>query len=121
MQIDPIQPKFAPVSAPGVAAGLRATAGRAFTEAYAAPGAASAAVTPIEERIPGDLPEVALDAVRTAARAYEQLRATGRELRFASTDVGLRIEVYDGSGHLVRRIPPNEALALAAEDATWLA
>jgi hypothetical protein len=119
MQIDPIQPQFAPLSAPGAAAGLRATAGRVFSEAYAGPAAEAA--TPVTELAPGDLPEVAIDAVRTAARAYEQLRATGRELRFASTEVGLRIEVYDGSGHLVRRIPPNEALALAAEEATWLA
>ena len=120
MQIDPIQPRFAPLSAPGAAAGLRATAGRVFTEASPGP-AAAAASSPVEELTPGDLPEVALDAVRTAARAYEQLRATGRELRFQPTDVGLRIEVYDGSGDLVRRIPPNEALALAAGEASWLA
>ena len=70
------------------------------------------------DREPAD---VALEAVQAAARVYEQLRANGRELRFASTDVGMRIEVYDGSGRLVRRIPPTEALALATRETTWLA
>src|SRR4051812_32160870 len=54
----------------------------------------------------------ALSAVQVAAEAYEVLRRTGRELRFASAGGVMRIEVYDGSGHLVRSIPPNEALAL---------
>ena len=63
----------------------------------------------------------AMEAVQTAARVYEQLKASGRELRFESTDIGLRIEVYDGSGRLVRRIPPTEALAIATRESTWLA
>ena len=63
----------------------------------------------------------ALEAVQTAARVYEQLKADGRELRFESTDTGMHIEVYDGSGRLVRRIPPTEALAIASRETTWLA
>ena len=65
--------------------------------------------------------EAALAAVQTAARVYEHLKSNGRELRFEDTDTGLRIEVYDGSGQLVRRIPPTEALALATRESTWLA
>jgi uncharacterized FlaG/YvyC family protein len=54
---------------------------------------------------------------------YEQLRASGRELHFSTGEAGtMQIEVYDGRGELIRRIPPTEALALAAEGAmTWQA
>jgi hypothetical protein len=103
MSIDPIQPPFFAVAAPGTTAGLRATAGKAFADALSEPF------------------NDAMAAVQTAMRAYERLRATGRELRFEPTDAGLRIEVYDGEGRLLQRIPPNEALALAAGDARWQA
>ena len=80
------------------------------------------------DRRAGDVEQVgraptteAMEAVQVAARVYEQLKANGRELRFESTDIGLRIEVYDGSGRLVRRIPPTEALAIATRESTWLA
>jgi propanediol dehydratase small subunit len=115
MSLQPVISHYAVPSAPGVAAGLRA---------------ATAAPRPAEQVEPEmskakaalELPPDALQAVQAAARAYEQLRATGRELRFQATDTGLRIEVFDGSGNLVRRIPPNEAMALAApKGATWLA
>jgi hypothetical protein len=102
MSIDPIQPPFFAV-APGTTAGLRATAGKAFSDALAEPF------------------NDAMKAVQTARRAYDQLRANGRELRFEPTDTGLRIEVYDGEGRLLQRIPPTEALALAAGDARWRA
>jgi hypothetical protein len=102
MAIDPIQPPFFAV-APGTTAGLRATAGKAFSEALA---------EPFNE---------AMAAVQVARRAYDQLRATGRELRFEATDIGMRIEVYDGEGRLLQRIPATEALALAAGEARWRA
>lgn len=73
------------------------------------------------EQLRQDPTNDAMAAVQTAARVYEQLKASGRELRFANTDVGMRIEVYDGSGRLVRRIPPTEALAIATRESTWLA
>lgn len=63
----------------------------------------------------------ALTAVQIAAQAYEVLRRHGRELRFQADDGIMRIEVYDGTGRLVRTIPPNEALALAAGEASWQA
>ena len=115
MSLPPVTSQYAIPSAPGVAAGLRAATG--------APHPANAVEPELSKaRAKIELPPDALQAVQTAARAYEHLKATGRELRFAATDAGLRIEVYDGTGNLVRRIPPNEAMALASrEEATWLA
>lgn len=63
----------------------------------------------------------ALTAVQIAAQAYEVLRQHGRELRFQADDGLMRIEVYDGTGRLVRTIPPNEALAIAVGEASWQA
>ena len=66
--------------------------------------------------------EAAMEAVQTAARAYEQLRAADRALHFELTETGMRIEVFDGEGKLLRQIPPTEALALAAgREQPWLA
>ena len=63
-----------------------------------------------------------MEAVQAAARAYEQLRAADRVLHFEMTDTGMRIEVFDGEGKLLRQIPPTEALALAAgREQPWLA
>ena len=118
MSIDPLQPPLFPaMGAPGVAAGVRATAGQPFADALAGAQAPADKVA-VEDEPTHD----AMAAVQVAARAYEQLRETGRELRFQNTDIGMQIEVYDGSGRLVRRIPPNEALALAtAKGTAWLA
>jgi hypothetical protein len=66
--------------------------------------------------IPATPPPEVLEAVDAAARAYEELHARGRELRFerdAHTGT-LVIEVRDLDGNVVRRIPPNEALAVAS-------
>lgn len=66
--------------------------------------------------------EAAMEAVQAAARAYEQLRAADRVLHFELTETGMRIEVFDGEGKLLRQIPPTEALALAAgREQPWLA
>ena len=103
------------MSAPGAAAGVRATAGQAFADALA--GVQAPVDTPPEEPTTD-----AMAAVQVAARAYEQMREAGRELRFSNSELGMQIEVYDGTGKLVQRIPPNEALALAtAKGTAWLA
>ena len=117
MSIEPLNTSHFPVAGPGTAAGARATAGKAFAEAL------STAQVQAVAGGTGDEPSTeALAAVQTAARAYEHLRETGRELHFKATDTGMQIEVYDGTGRLVQRIPPNEALALAAAKGTaWLA
>ena len=108
MAIEPLQPALYPVtSAPGATAAVRAQVAteKAKTE------------TPMLAEPPAD----ALEAVQVASQAYEVLRRTGRELRFSSADGLMRIEVYDGTGQLVRSIPPNEVLALASREASWRA
>ncbi len=50
-----------------------------------------------------------------ASRAYQRLRADGRELRFAqNADTGrMTIEVRDLDGNLLRTIPPSRLLDVA--------
>ena len=115
MSLQPVTSQYAVPSASGLVAGARAVAAtpRPAEQVEAAASGAGGR---------HELPPDALEAVQTAARVYEQLLSTDRELRFAATDSGLRIEVFDGSGNLVQRIPPNEAMALAvAKETTWLA
>jgi hypothetical protein len=62
----------------------------------------------------GPPPEV-LDQIATAATIEEQLRESGRQLRFSATDGGrTRIELHDGDGNVVRHVSTAEALELAA-------
>lgn len=118
MITEPLSSPYAIPTAPGIAAGLRAPTPPSPPVEPPAPQRFARA--DVDEREPSP---TALETVQVAARAFEELRASGRELRFAVTDSGmLKIEVYDGTGQLVRRIPANEALALASgEEATWLA
>lgn len=127
---DPVEPMLAPAmpidplqsspftSAPGATAATRAAGtahvGKPF-EALFAEKAQEA--TKLE---PGPSAD-ALTAVQVAAQAYEVLRQNGRELRFQADDGIMRIEVYDGTGQLVRTIPPNEALAMASGESSWQA
>ena len=118
MSIEPVQPSLYPVaSAPGSTAAMRAAGtahvSKPYEVLYAEP------TGPIELD-PGPTAD-ALTAVQIAAQAYDVLRQHGRELRFESTDGVMRIEVYDGTGRLVRTIPPNEALAIAVGEASWQA
>lgn len=120
MPIEPIQPSLFGVPAPGTSAGLRAVAGKPVAEALA--GVNAPPPPELSEPVPvDDVPPPALAAVREASRTFEELREHGRELRFETTNFGVRIEVYDGRGRLVREIPPNEALALAAGESSWQA
>lgn len=64
------------------------------------------------DTIPDSPPQEVLDAMDAASRAYQLLRAQGRELRF-SQDTGtgrVTIEVRDLDGNLLRRIPPSKLL-----------
>jgi hypothetical protein len=118
MSIDAIpQPSLYPVtSAPGAVAALRATVPGGEQPKQATE---TTARRPLEL---GPAPtEDALAAVQVAAQAYEVLRRSGRELRFSSDGGIMRIEVFDGTGALVRSIPPTEALALASGDSSWQA
>ena len=119
MSIDPLQPSLYPVtSAPGSTAATRA-AGTAHVAKPFEALMADATRKPTELD-PGPTAD-ALTAVQVAAEAYEVLRQHGRELRFKASDGLMRIEVYDGTGRLVRSIPPNEALAVASGEASWQA
>ncbi len=65
--------------------------------------------------IPPSPPQEVLDAMDAASRAYQRLRADGRELRFAqNADTGrMTIEVRDLDGNLLRTIPPSRLLDVA--------
>lgn len=65
--------------------------------------------------IPERPPREVLDAIDAASRAYQKLRAQGRELHFAQdADSGrLTIEVRDLDGRLLRTIPPSRLLDVA--------
>lgn len=65
--------------------------------------------------IPPNPPQEVLDAMDAASRAYQRLRADGRELRFAQdADTGrMTIEVRDLDGNLLRSIPPSKLLDVA--------
>jgi len=115
MPIDPVHIK--PIAIPPAAPVQPATpaAGQAsFAEAL---GSAQAPVT----RPADEPPAEALAAVQTAGRVYAQLRAADRELRFEQTDHGVAIEVYDGEGQLLQRVPATDVLKFAAGEKTWLA
>jgi FlaG protein len=67
------------------------------------------------DTIPDSPPQEVLDAMDAASRAYQALRAQGRELRFAQdADTGrMSIEVRDLDGNLLRMIPPSKLLDVA--------
>ena len=67
--------------------------------------------------IPLSPPPEVLDAVDAAGRAYRELHANGRELRFAvdgdGADGRVHVEVHDLDGNVLRQIPLSEALDVA--------
>lgn len=65
--------------------------------------------------IPSSPPPEVIDAMSAAARAYQELRQMGRELRFFRDEESgrLRIEVRDLDGNVLRTIPPSELLDIA--------
>ena len=117
MPIEPLSTSFAaPAPAPAPAPAARTPEPAAFAAAL------DEARTPAASTAGDGPPAEALAAVQAAARVYEHMRTSGRQLHFETTETGVTIEVYDGRGELVQRIPPTEALALASgKGATWLA
>lgn len=67
------------------------------------------------DTIPSSPPPEVLAAMDAASRAYQALRAQGRELHFAQdADTGrMTIEVRDLDGKLLRMIPPSKLLDVA--------
>lgn len=80
-------------------------------------GVADAAADTVEISsgdIPPSPPPEVLDAMDAAARVARELHAQGRELRFATGEDGLRIELRDLDGNLLRTIPPSDLLDIAS-------
>jgi flagellar protein FlaG len=67
------------------------------------------------DTIPSSPPHEVLDAMDAASRAYQALRAQGRQLHFSQNEETGRmtIEVRDLDGKLLRMIPPSELLDIA--------
>ena len=64
--------------------------------------------------VPASPPPEVLEAMDAAARVARELHEQGRELRFASGEDGLRIELCDLEGNVLRTIPPGELLDVAS-------
>jgi hypothetical protein len=112
MSIDPIS-SHQPVQPPIPAAGTsRPEPGGSFADALNEASGPAAPEAPTTE---------ALEAVKVAGHVYASLRAVDRELRFEHTAHGVLIEVYDGNGEFVQRVPATEVLKLAGGEQTWLA
>jgi hypothetical protein len=90
----------APESAPRVSRG----AGNA--------GGVDAAVISSGE-IPVSPPPEVLEAMDAAARVARELHEQGRELRFVNAEDGVRIELRDLDGNVLRTIPPGDLLDIA--------
>jgi hypothetical protein len=107
----PIQPPQGPIAASAApSAGGARRAGASFPLAPASGQAVSL------DTLPASPPQQVLDEMATAARVHDDLRALGRELRFAHDEASGRItiEVRDQGGQVLRTISPAEALDVAA-------
>lgn len=67
--------------------------------------------------VPSPPPEVSAE-VRAAARAAAHLHELGRELRFEQGDDGLRVELRDHDGNVLRQVPTGEVFDFAAGKVT---
>jgi hypothetical protein len=63
--------------------------------------------------VPASPPAEVLEAMDAAARVARELHEQGRELCFACGEDGLRIELRDLDGNVLRTIPPSELLDIA--------
>jgi len=79
------------------------------------PATAARAHVSMDMDIPPSPPQEVLDAMDAASRAYQKLRAQGRELHFAQerSTGRMTIEVRDLDGNLLRTIPPSKLLDVA--------
>lgn len=66
--------------------------------------------------VPDSPPPEVLDAIGAAGRAYHDLHAQGRELRFSADGDGGRVnvEVHDLDGNVLQTISPSAALDAAS-------
>ena len=68
--------------------------------------------------IPPAPPAEVIDAMGTAADAYDRLKTSGRRLHFETDPVTgrLAIQVLDPDGHVLTTLPPSKVLDLADGD-----
>lgn len=64
--------------------------------------------------VPASPPPEVLEAMDAAGRVARELHEQGRELRFTSGVDGLRIELRDLDGNVLRTVPPGELLDIAS-------
>ncbi|HET8977306.1 MAG TPA: flagellar protein FlaG [Solirubrobacteraceae bacterium] len=69
--------------------------------------------------IPASPPPEVLDAMGTAADAYERMKTAGRRLHFATDPATgrLTVQVLDPEGNVVTTLPPSKVLDIAAGEA----
>ncbi len=63
--------------------------------------------------VPASPPPEVLDAIDAASRAYRELHAQGRELRFDADGDRVHVTVTDLDGNVLREIPASHALDVA--------
>lgn len=67
--------------------------------------------------LPSEPPESVLDEIDAQMDRLDALKEANRSLRFDVSDPHhVRVEVLDGEGEVVRRVPPMEALQMATRD-----
>lgn len=110
MHIDPLSPRF--VGGNQAARQTTASGGPDFRRLMEGDR------VELSDGIPASPPQEVLDAVDTAAQVAAELQAAGRQLRFEQDPRSgkLVIEVRDNAGQVLKRIPPNEALAIATRE-----
>ncbi len=95
----------------------RATApARSAATERTAPGFDAVARAAADTDIPASPPESVMRDVEAAARRAEWMREHGHELRFEidrSVPTGIRVEVRDLNGKVIRQVPVSEGLSLA--------
>ena len=100
----------------GPAARATAPARSAATETTPQGFDAVARAAAADTDIPASPPESVMRDVEAAARRAEWMREHGHELRFEidrSVPTGIRIEVRDLDGRVIRQVPLMEGLAIA--------
>jgi hypothetical protein len=80
--------------------------------ANGAKGADFARDLKVASALPSPPPEVSAE-VQGAARAAARLHELGRELRFEHGEDGLRVELRDHDGNLLRQVPTTELFDFA--------
>jgi uncharacterized FlaG/YvyC family protein len=93
-----------------------APASAAQPASAAAPATAKASDPVTVDTIPASPPPEVQDAMGVAAKAYQDLKDQGSELRFKVDEPSgkLVIEVHDTHGNLVFTLPPHKVLDIAA-------